>query len=718
LQDLEGTIWRGGLSLAVEEYLLACEAPGAALRTQSEPPPLEEELHARLAQARLAQRPLLLGDAARLQEARERARAAAPALSVQAEAAGLFWVDGGLLQGLAPGCRLHTLDAEGEPTAALEVVEVGVDRCGCAPVAGDPPMELPARVCLAAPGQPPPSAPALVAPHVGVRLLSAVLDGGGSHAIPLAFAPSPPAHETTRATRTLLDLLMPDPAPGGLEVWPDAFTPVLPPPETGADDTGPVRLVIAQPALQRAASLPTEPIRLTCRMSLPAGERQPAALVALAFDGHDFYPVSQARLSPPPPLPAPVEAESARLRRGRASLAAPAPVAEHLVTLEIPWLPGGQNGERAALGVTRTVQLYLYAVAGLHEPTQGLFQVRYVPQAWAAAASPAAIVRPVAGGSLRYTPALPARPGERIALLLHGFADDSAEEALWLLRDLHAAGIRYDRVLTFEYESLHTSIEENALRLATALHELGFAPPESERTDRVNLAGDAPTIDLFGHSMGALIGRWLIEKLGGDRVIQRSVFFGSPNAGTPLASASLLAPWLLAAAINVARPALPSIVLAWALGLLALDAQGPADLRPGAPALAHLQQRARPVRTRYHLIAGDISGLGASEEEADLAASATNCANSVDAGADETARLARLLDTLKDSAHAAGSLFYGGAHDWAVSVQSALALHAGRTPGSSLLARVVTTHHLGYFTTPEVTEQVARWLAQPEDALG
>ncbi|MGL4651791.1 MAG: esterase/lipase family protein, partial [Caldilineaceae bacterium] len=335
-----------------------------------------------------------------------------------------------------------------------------------------------------------------------------------------------------------------------------------------------------------------------------------------------------------------------------------------------------------------------YTVADMPETTLGLFQVRHVPQAWTADVYPATFARPVAGGELRYTPALTARPGERVALLLHGFADDSAEEATWLLTHLRDAGVIYDRVLTFEYESLRTPVEENATRLAVALEQLGYgAQAESAR---------GVTIDLFGHSMGALIGRWYVERLGGDAVVERSVFFGVPNEGTPLAAASLLAPWMLAAAINVARPALPSLVVAWALGTLALDVQGPADLRPGAVALTALARPPLPARTRYHLIAGDAALVPSATAEEEVT----------------RARPARLLASLAGGAQAAASLFYGGAHDWAVSVQSALALRAGKAPGSTVMSFVAPTHHLGFFASPEVTRQVALWLVTPEDAVG
>jgi hypothetical protein len=706
VHDLEGSLWRGALSLAFEESLRACPSLHA---TQKSPSP-EEELRRRVRELGLAQQPHLWGSDAPLRRARQQAAAAAQPLHVDAEEAGLYWVDGGMVHGIGAGCRLQALDGSGHPLAELEVVEVGFERCGCAPLGDGCALELPTPAQVEPLHEEHPALHDPVPfPVPGLRLRSAhLMAAQGS--IPLASelaatkrdgsARSRGAESTERVAQRLLATFEEAPLPEGLEAWPDAFTPVLPPDDVG----GPVALTVERSTLERCSE-DGAPLRLECLLHAPAGRAAPAALVALAWDGQSFWPAGRAHLSPPPPQNAP--APLSRLRRAFAlrqvhdTHLEPSDLApdEHRVTIELTHLPLPPKGAtaqsaRASQNFGRTLKLYLYAVSAQSEATLGLFQVRFVPSAWVGQASPASFARQVSGGALRYTPALPARRGERVALLLHGFADDSAEEALWALTVLRDAGVAYDRVLTFEYETLHTGIEENARRLQAALRTLGFQPDGG--------GPPAAAIDLFGHSMGALIGRCLVEQLGGDHLVDRCVFFGSPNEGTPLASAGLLAPWSVALALNVARPALPSLVVAWALGMVAIDVQGPGDLRPGAPLLAALAARTHAVRTRYFLIAGDVTG---SMKEPSTYARADAAAG-------------RLLEPLAGGADGLVRLFYGGAHDWAVSVRSALQVSAGRMPGSTIRTCVVPAHHLGFFHSPAVTRQVAEWLAEEEPPQG
>lgn len=55
--------------------------------------------------------------------------------------------------------------------------------------------------------------------------------------------------------------------------------------------------------------------------------------------------------------------------------------------------------------------------------------------------------------------------------------------------------------------------------------------------DRWQVSGP---ITIIAHSMGCLIARYFIERLGGHRKVERAIFIGGPHAGTPYAFASLL----------------------------------------------------------------------------------------------------------------------------------------------------------------------------------
>ncbi len=100
-----------------------------------------------------------------------------------------------------------------------------------------------------------------------------------------------------------------------------------------------------------------------------------------------------------------------------------------------------------------------------------------------------------------------------------------------------------DLVLTFDYESTNTTIEENARLLAEKLKAAGLAPNRQKQ------------LAIVAHSLGGLICRWFIEKEGGHQVVGRLVMAGTPNAGTPWAT---MGDWALANlgfALNQVSPA-------------------------------------------------------------------------------------------------------------------------------------------------------------------
>ena len=81
-------------------------------------------------------------------------------------------------------------------------------------------------------------------------------------------------------------------------------------------------------------------------------------------------------------------------------------------------------------------------------------------------------------------------------------------------------GGRYDLILTFDYENLHTSIEENARLLKERLIAAGLGPRHGKTLH-------------IAHSMGGLVSRWFIEREGGNEIVQHLVLLGTPNGGSP-----------------------------------------------------------------------------------------------------------------------------------------------------------------------------------------
>lgn len=80
---------------------------------------------------------------------------------------------------------------------------------------------------------------------------------------------------------------------------------------------------------------------------------------------------------------------------------------------------------------------------------------------------------------------------------------------------------KYDLVLAFDYDSYSTSIPQNADDLKKRLKEVGLDGSNGKK------------ITMVAHSMGGLVSRHFIEKLGGNALVQHFVSVGSPHHGTP-----------------------------------------------------------------------------------------------------------------------------------------------------------------------------------------
>lgn len=454
--------------------------------------------------------------------------------------------------------------------------------------------------------------------------------------------------------------------PPGLAPFPELFAPVaFAKEETGFLAGSGVIEIDCDEATRREISSQT-PLRL----HLPP--QQARALIALAHNGEAWYPVGRAA--------------------GGAG------------QICIEWLPrpAKRQGEGRAASPARVVRLFLFRI--LEEPNTdlGLFTVRYVPGGWSSAASRASFVRKVAGGDLRYTPAVRFKPGERVALVLHGLAGDSAPISRWLATSLAQLGVQYDRILAFEYEGVGTPVAENATLLAQKLVALGIKDTGG--------ATEGVALDIFAHSMGALIARTYIERLGGDRYVRNSVMAAAPNLGTPLADAALLVPWLITLAVNLPLPSASGLLLAWALGALASEARGVADLGRRATALDALNHSERRVLVRYYLLAGD-AGL-----HEDTAGAGGEGATEESAGSEEQPRAETLLRTLADGITHLTEWYFGDANDLIVGVRSAIGARVQHAPGSVVLTRTLRCNHFGYFESEAVALQVARWLNSAPDA--
>jgi len=112
--------------------------------------------------------------------------------------------------------------------------------------------------------------------------------------------------------------------------------------------------------------------------------------------------------------------------------------------------------------------------------------------------------------------------GPRPIILVHGYAMNRAGflPLAWRLR---AAGL--GPILGFEYWTLG--------RTAAAARQLGWF------VDQVRTTTGASHVDIIGHSMGGVVGRYYVSLAGGDGAVANLITLGSPHTGTELSALGL-----------------------------------------------------------------------------------------------------------------------------------------------------------------------------------
>lgn len=120
------------------------------------------------------------------------------------------------------------------------------------------------------------------------------------------------------------------------------------------------------------------------------------------------------------------------------------------------------------------------------------------------------------------------KSAQKILLYIHGIIGDTESMVGSVLRakvevdgQLQPLRELYDLVLTFDYENLKTTIEDNARLLKQRLESVGLG------------ANHGKELHIVAHSMGGLVSRWFIEREGGNQMVNHLVMLGTPNAGSP-----------------------------------------------------------------------------------------------------------------------------------------------------------------------------------------
>lgn len=258
---------------------------------------------------------------------------------------------------------------------------------------------------------------------------------------------------------------------------------------------------------------------------------------------------------------------------------------------------------------------------------------------------------------------------ESVLLYVHGIIGDTEGMARSsrLSGDSPAVGGGFDAMLTFDYENLDTPIEENAASLAARLGAVGLGGHHGKR------------FVIVAHSMGGLVARHMIERIGGVDV-DRLITLGTPNGGSPWPSVQRWATAAIAFAVNGLIPvAWPVTALAAVLGTIEKVDTALDEMQPGSGFLAQLANAPDPGTT-YHVIVGNRSLVETATERA------------------SDGRVARLLARLTPSRIGSGIVdlvFFNRANDLAVSVTSAQGLPLHRDPAPQI--HLIACDHVSFF---------------------
>ena len=268
-------------------------------------------------------------------------------------------------------------------------------------------------------------------------------------------------------------------------------------------------------------------------------------IYAIAFDGEDYMLVGQSRPDRPNEI-------------------AITHVPEPVIT---------------SRSIGSTIRFFFYKKIGRHADEMGL---RYgVPSADGKQAVYSAIDKSVF------------KPGQRVALMVHGFTSETHWMVTGLLPWLRQNGMDYDHCITFDYESFGTGVADNGKALALALQQqCGFTP------------NDQITVHLYAHSMGCLVSRCAIELSGGSDLIDKAVLAGPPNNGTTLATTSKGLAFIISQALGHAVPGPVGTVLRKGLDQLFKQGLGVIDLTVQSAITLKINELTQPDNVPYLALVG------------------------------------------------------------------------------------------------------------------
>lgn len=222
----------------------------------------------------------------------------------------------------------------------------------------------------------------------------------------------------------------------------------------------------------------------------------------------------------------------------------------------------------------------------------------------------------------------------------------------------------FDLILAFDYENLHTSIEETARLLKQRLEAVGLA------------ANHGKNLQIVGHSMGGLVSRWFIEREGGNQIVNHLIMPGTPNAGSPLSTVENWAIMLLTLGLNGLSTVAPPVKLLVAL-LAAIEKIDVTldQMQPGSDFIKSLNASPDPG-IPYSMIAGD---------------------NSIASANNRNENLQQIIQKLRIQAR--NLAFLNQPNDNAVSITSITSVNSNQAPQPKIYN--TGSDHISYFSDAE-----------------
>lgn len=252
---------------------------------------------------------------------------------------------------------------------------------------------------------------------------------------------------------------------------------------------------------------------------------------------------------------------------------------------------------------------------------------------------------------------LKVKNAKRVLLLIHGIIGDTKDMAKPFKMAIDANC--YDLVVTYDYENLNTRIEDNALILKQKLQALGFDENDDKK------------LTVVAHSMGGLVSRYMIEHLGGDKLVDKLVMAGTPNGGSKFGDIPAYLNWL-SALLGIGTKIFPNFVTGIASTFLKMTNEtlliSLEEMKPTSSFIVNLAH-GTPTKVPYIVLGG-----------------------SLDKFLEKDTQAKSFMD--KAAAQAGEWVYKDEPNDIAVSVQGIFAVQA-------LEKNELACHHMNYFVVPE-----------------